>query len=191
MLPDFWAMIGARSPALRHDELAAGVHFHHVTDGAFHDAPTFRQLTQSAVASLLEAGLERGRARAVAHVGVEILLDAELAGDARARGAYREALAAATPDRAGRFITWADTTETARFDELVGRLAARGVAADDAGPELVAFRLERALAGRRRLALASADVEIVRRWAAGARRSVGSSAGALLAELELGLREVR
>jgi len=191
MLPDFWAMIRARSPAVSHAELASGIAFHHVSDAAFHDAPTFRALTRWAFDSLIADGLERGRARAVAHVGVEILLDGELARDESARLAYRQGLAMAAPDALGGCIAWRNAGESERFEDLCSRLAARGVAADDVSPALVAFRLERALAGRKRLALEPRDAAVVERWAVEAGPRVSDHAARLFDEVASVVFEVR
>src|SRR6202040_922306 len=88
MLPDFCSMLGLREPCAQDRVLATGIHFHHITDRAFHDLAIFRRLCREATAVLGARGVARGTARAVAHVGVELLLDAVLAEAAAARSAY-------------------------------------------------------------------------------------------------------
>ena len=169
MLPDFAAMIRARPPGAGHDALQDGVRYHHRTDEAFHDAPIFRQLSREALAYLLERGVTRGAARAVAHIGVEILLDGELARDAQARSAYRAALEAGREHELGRFVEWRDASERARFDALREGLESRGVKPEHSSPEVVVYRVTRMLADRPRLALAAEHQPAVYDWARWAR----------------------
>src|SRR5690606_20947871 len=93
MLPDFAAMIRTRPPRATLTSIERGIAFHHLTDHAFHDAPSFRQLTAAAMLELAGLGLGRGAARATAHVGIEILIDGVLARESAARRAYLDALA--------------------------------------------------------------------------------------------------
>jgi hypothetical protein len=92
MLPDFANMVGTRLSQPEEPALASGVAFHHRTDHVFHENAVFRELVAGARVELSRLGLSRGSARAVAHVGVEILLDGVLAGDEAASAAYRAAL---------------------------------------------------------------------------------------------------
>ena len=187
MLPDFATMIRARIPGTQHERLLAGIRFHHQTDDVFHDTSTFRALTRWALSDLLERGMRRGSARAVAHVGVEILLDKSLAHDDGARRAYRQALEKSAPHALGSELDWQPAEAEARFERLRTTLESRGVAADDASPELLAFRLERALAGRPRLALDPPAQRIARDWAEHAGERVSRSSATLLGELRSGL----
>jgi hypothetical protein len=187
MLPDFAAMIRARPPASSHDEIRDGIGFHHRTDDAFHQAPSFVSLSRAARDELARRGLGRGSARAVAHVGVEILIDAALARDDIARDAYLAALGVAREGALGGEVGWRDVAERTRFAHLREALIGRGVAADDASPELVALRVQRTLQGRPRLALAAGDETKVRDWASRARTLVEAQIEQLLAELEAGL----
>jgi hypothetical protein len=187
MLPDFAGMIRARPPAADHAELADGIAFHHATDHAFHGSTTFRSLTAQAHAELAAEGLRRGSARATAHIGVEILLDAALAGDAGARRAYRAALISAREPELAARIGWRDEYERGRFAELCSALESRGVTHEHVEPELVARRLARALADRPRLALDAASERVVCRWASAARSIVVESAPTLIDELRRAL----
>lgn len=183
MLPDFAAMIRARPPGSAHAQIASGMRFHHRTDHVFHDAPSFRALSTSAFAALSQLGLRRGSARAVAHIGVEILIDAALARDSVARRAYLEALGAAEEAELGRDIAWRDASERARFADLQRALLERGVGEGGVSPELVAWRVARALAGRARLELALPDQPAVERWAAAAAPDVLGRVPEILAEV--------
>jgi hypothetical protein len=185
MLPDFAAMIGARPPNAEHAALAAGIRHHHFTDQVFHDAADFRGLVTEAFEDLLARGVRRGSARAVAHVGVEILLDGVLARDAASRRAYLGALGAA--GSLCSFVVWRDASERARFDALRAGLEARGITTEHAAPDAVVFRLSRALARRPRLALDAVDEPRVRAWAEQAAPRVEARAGSLLDELRRGL----
>jgi hypothetical protein len=187
MLPDFAGMIRARPPVAGHSELAEGMAFHHLTDHAFHDSPTFRALTAQANAALSAGGLRRGSARAAAHVGVEILLDAALAHDAGGRRAYRAALVSASDPELATHIAWRDDNERVRFENLCALLAERGVSDRHTAPELVALRLSRTLADRPRLALDASSEQVVCRWASAARDVVERAAPALLDELRRAL----
>jgi acyl carrier protein phosphodiesterase len=186
MLPDFAAMIRVRPPEALDPELSRGIALHHATDRVFHDAPTFRDLGAWAFEELRARGLPRGPARAVAHVGVEILLDGVLAADAAARQAYLAALALGRG--LGRaHVRWGRSADEQRFSELVTALDARGVSRAHGTPEVVAFRVERALAGRPRLALATSDGALVTAWAEHAAPVVSARAAQLIAEIRLGL----
>ena len=80
MLPDFVAMSGARfesvddeAPARR--ELLLGIEVHHATDAVFHSTPHFLRYCSALTVALEEAGVRRGTAMAVGHIGAELLLD--------------------------------------------------------------------------------------------------------------------
>jgi hypothetical protein len=188
MLPDFATMIGARVPSASHDELAAGIAFHHETDGVFHQAPTFVELQRRARIDLRERGLSRGSALAVAHIGVEILLDTFLAREEDARLAYLEALALGGGDGVARHINWCSGGEPMRYEVLRCTLAKRGISADHTDPETVTFRLERALSGRPRLALRPSDLTEVTTWAQRTAVEVELYSDQLVREVRLGLK---
>ena len=133
MLPDFATMIRARPPRTAHTDIDSGMQFHWRTDEAFHRSAAFLALTHEAVGWLSARGVRSGSALAVAHVGVEILLDAALAGDDCAQQAYRAALEGAAHDELGRFVDWVSYGERARFDALRARLLERGAVAGGQG----------------------------------------------------------
>lgn len=182
MLPDFCGMLGVRVPAPEPGPLGAGVRFHHVTDSAFHELPAFRRLNQAACAELGLRGVRRGTARAVAHVGVELLLDAELAENDAARALYFEALRAGGSPALFGAVAAFTTEERERLGRLLALLGERGVAKRPSSAS-IAERLARALAGRPRLAVTVTDAPKVGEWVELFRARVVSSTETLVTEL--------
>jgi hypothetical protein len=188
MLPDFATMIRARPPAADHTALAQGIAYHHRTDQVFHDAEPFRRLCHSSFAALEALGVRRGSARAVAHIGVEMLLDGVLARDAQVCSAYARALEQSRESTLGQHVRWRDEAERLRFGELSAALQRRGVLGADESLEVLVWRLTRALHGRPRLELRSEDEARVLRWAEDARSQVEVEADPLLRAVRDGLR---
>jgi hypothetical protein len=187
MLPDFATMLRRRPPATAHPELELGVLFHHETDAVFHSAPTFVALSGKAFQQLTSMGLARGPARAVAHVGVELLLDAVLAHDGEAVSAYRQALGAAHPDALGSALSWREADAPARFEELRVVLCSREPTRTRVAPQLFAARLERALAARPRLMLDANGKRLVEQWCDETQDSIVEHAERLIEEVNHGL----
>ena len=184
MLPDFAAMIRARPPVVLEPQIGAGIAFHHETDRVFHDAAGFRSLCSEAFGELLERGVRRGSARAVAHIGVEILLDSVIARrEPRARDAYLFTLEESHERALGRFLEWQTQDDQGRFSSLLDALASRGTSVDTLAPELVAFRVTRALTGRPRLALDERAELEVRGWADRAATRVAERGPPLIEEI--------
>lgn len=182
MLPDFASMARTRlAPASdASDALAEGIALHHRTDDAFHGAPTFTALVQATIDDLTARGVSRGAARAVGHVGVEMLLDGELLHDMAVGAAYLEAL------RAGmaleqRFI---DSAGGSRWEALRQRLLAHGVPHDYRDPERVLLRLGQVLSRRPRLALDAEATQIVRATLPIVQQQVTERRAVLLEEVE-------
>lgn len=184
MLPDFEGMIGCRATGFRDETLRAGVGFHHRTDEVFHSAPVFVGLCARGVTELVSRGLARPSARAAAHVGVELLFDAHLLETHGGEPSYLASLEAAAPDGLGDAIAWTGAGAVA-FETLRGRLLSWGLPHDYGDPGFVATRLERALAGRPRLALGPGGRAIVEAWAADVSPLVREQAP----ELERSVRE--
>jgi hypothetical protein len=191
MLPDFATMIGARPPLAAHAQLTHGIAHHHTTDDVFHGSRAFRRLCHDAFAALEARGVRRGTARAVAHIGIELLLDTVLARDPGACAAYTRALAEAPEARLGRHLRWQADEQRERFAALCGALARRGLTAPDSHLDALVWRLSRALSGRARLEMRPEDEAAVRLWAADADAVVDSEAPELLQEVRQGLRERR
>jgi hypothetical protein len=167
MLPDFASMAGVRlsprdargSPPLQSiddEQVARGVQLHHRTDDVFHGAPLFSAWVAETMATLSARGVARGPARAVGHIGVEMLIDGELLRQAELGSAYLSALAAfAGLDQA------TGGTGTDALAALVSRLTRYGIPYDYERPEAVTARVSSVLARRPRLALDASAQAVV------------------------------
>lgn len=184
MLPDFASMSRARLIEAEHPTVAAGVAFHHATDHVFHGAPTFVDLYERGTSQLEAAGLDRGPARAVAHVGTELLLDGLLLDDALAEIYLQAVDELARGEISLRFH--GDGHE--RFAELKRRLAGHGPPYEYRVPARVAVRLEQILARRPRLAIGPAERPAVTAFLEGVRAELPPRIPTLFDELrrELG-----
>jgi hypothetical protein len=187
MLPDFVTMIGAKRPNVDEPLLLAGIEFHERTDAVFHGTATFRALQRETRATLAAAGVRRGSDRAAAHVGVELLIDAELAHDREAGEIYERALELAVSHRIAEALRWNAAEDARRFVELCTRLRARSGDRVRVDAALVADRVTGALCRRPRLSLDWAAREAVRVWAEQARPELAARMDPLLHELILGL----
>jgi hypothetical protein len=185
MLPDFVSMLGLRRPQVRDPALARGVDFHHRTDHAFHELPSFQHLSREAFAWLSQQELPRGPARAVAHVGIEILLDEVMAEDAFARDSYCTALALPLAPH----LVFASETDAGRLDELAQTLLARAPFSRHPAAELVAARIRRTLARRPRLATDDRGEQLLGSWVSVTRPLVAHEAPRLLSELRARLAQ--
>lgn len=153
MLPDFAPALNLRLKDLAEEApeaIAAGIRHHRAVDLAFHGQPAFLDLTERWRDRLSrELGLRRGVARAVAHVGIELLLDGWLVGDGAPRPAYRAGLEAGRQHYAERCPALGDAFE---------RLLASPLPRAYSDPEVAAERIRRILSRRPRLALDSQTV---------------------------------
>lgn len=185
MLPDFAAMLRLRVPDARDAELALGIAFHHATDEVFHGTRAFHDASSRAMAHLLAAGLERGAARAIAHIGVEILIDRALAHDAVARDVYESAIA----DEAGfASAAWAHPDDAARALRLRTALVQHRVDRHVCEEVVIAERLFRILERRPRLAFPAAQLPLVTDWVRATDPTIAALTPALLAEVVAGVR---
>jgi hypothetical protein len=189
MLPDFATMSGTRLVEVNHPELRAGVALHHRTDRVFHGNSHFVALCREAIQTLLARGLGRGRAHAVGHVGVELLLDGWLVERREAREAYAAALHCGRDRDLGRRIRWLDEEGRGRWRSLRRRLEGHGPPEDYRDPAVVASRVERILRGRRRLALDAGSLDIAARYLPELQRSVHTHAAPLIGELRQALAD--
>lgn len=184
MLPDFASMLRSRPPEASLDSVRAGLIFHHRTDDAFHGCRSFLEFSRHASSFLSERGLPRGSARAVAHVGVELLLDGAFARETAANEAYLSALDCALTQRVTSHIHWLPSDADTEFQHLCHNLRQRGAYRSDPAADLVAERLRSILADRPRLAMDDAGQSVVRDWIVSAGSSIVSGASQLLAEVE-------
>ncbi len=183
MLPDFASMLRMRPPGASLADVEAGLRFHHSTDEAFHGARSFLEFSGEASRFLIGRGLSRGSARAVAHVGVELLLDTALVSE-RANEAYLSAISSALTTRVAEQLRWATLDGPGRFSKLCQHLSRRGALEADVSPEVIAERLRNILANRPRLTLDDAGQSVVRDWAKRVGPAIQSGAPLLLREVE-------
>ena len=180
MLPDFAAMAGLRVASVAHTVADDGRRFHHATDALFHRAERFRSLCRAGTRSLSGAGVRRGTARAIAHVGIELLLDDWIAAEQGVPACYGEALALAPMLLPA--IAFRPASDAERLLELCERIAAAPVVPPPGGePDRLGTRLARSLARRPRLALLPSELPSVRAWATSARGEVAHAGAELLA----------
>lgn len=190
MLPDFISILGVRPPRLEMGTLARGVAFHHRTDAVFHDSAVFRSLQRQASEQLLALGVRRGPVRAVAHVGVELLIDAALAWSLSdtapsADESYLGALDLGSAPLAS--LSPQAWSESERLMALCQRLRQLGVGRFRVDADGAMSELGRILARRPRLALLDTEAAAVRGWAAQAHVVVKTDLPLLLEELKNGL----
>jgi hypothetical protein len=185
MLPDFASALGVAEPTSRHPELHAGIRLHHQTDRVFHQAAVFRELEQDGRAWLSKAGVAKGSRRALAHVGVEYLIDAELERHSPHWQGYAQALHFAGSAVCRDELQWGDAGVGERLTTLCQRI---GASTRDTGTRRLASRLVATLASRARLALSSDDAPHVEPWLSECRPKVAALLPSLLDELtrELG-----
>jgi hypothetical protein len=179
MLPDFIGMLRLSQPTVHDPVLATGVRFHHGTDEVFHDLPGFQRLSRQAFAWLSERDMPRGPARAVAHMGIEMLLDEVIAEDATARDAYRAALQVPL----GPLLEFVQPEDAERLSGLLQALLTRGAGQLHPPAALVAERIRRSLAGRPRLAVDDAGQALLGGWISATRPLVMAEAPEVLATL--------
>src|SRR6202012_4714776 len=110
MLPDFASMCRARLAEPTDATVASGIELHHTTDAAFHGSAPVLGLMHELDERLDHLGCARGPRRAVAHIGVELLLEGVLVADATYRATY---LAALGYDAS--CVRWRDDDGAARF----------------------------------------------------------------------------
>lgn len=155
MLPDFSTMSGARIMGSDDEEVAAGITLHHSTDAVFHSAPVVTGLMRELDMRLERGGCARGPRRAVAHIGVELLLDGVLVNNEEYRDEYILALEYEAP------LSWRNPGDAEKYEALIKRLRESGVPMDLKKPEAIAHRLSRALANRPLLAPSSQDMAVI------------------------------
>lgn len=158
MLPDLCGFAGARLAAPPGAALGAGVRFHHASDAAFHAAGAFTAFCAEFAGALQASGVRRGPARGAAHVAGELLLDGWLAREKGVPALYRSALASASEllERGA-----PQEASGAAVAGVCARLHAAPVPEAYGDPAFVCARIERALAARPYLALASSETPIV------------------------------
>ena len=155
MLPDFSTMCGARVSGSDDEDVAEGIALHHSTDSAFHGAPVVTGLMRELDERLERGGCARGPRRAVAHIGVELLLDGVLVDNDEYRDSYMLGIEYDAP------ISWRNEGDAERFAVLLERLRKFGVPDDLKKPEAIVFRMSRMLASRPLLKPSSNDLAVI------------------------------
>jgi acyl carrier protein phosphodiesterase len=185
MLPDFATMSGARlsttTPSPDAD-VATGIDLHHTTDAVFHRLPPVLALMRELDERLAKLGCARGPRRAVAHIGVELLLDGVLVDEIAYSDAYVAGLAH-SPDG----IAWRESDDPPRFARLLDRLRSYGVPLDLQRPESIAQRLHRMLAHRPLLAPNASDLVAIKTALVDHKPRVEVAADTVLRALRAGL----
>lgn len=184
MLPDLMAMLGGRRVASGRERTAAGIRFHHATDEVFHATEMFKELSHTSSSWLLTRGLGRGPARAVGHVGIEMLLDSCLSEGESFPPCIAQALVLGCDVGEIASLTVSPASSAPNLAGLCQALRQGAKRFADHRPEVVATRLVRALSGHPRLALATTDVALTTEWAAHFLPSVQSVAVPWVQEIE-------
>jgi len=180
MLPDLTSMAFIRIEQVHDDEVARGIALHHETDRVFHSTAPFRALCESALRVLEGRGVSRASARAVGHVGSELLLDGVLSEDARVRAAYARAIEVAIEQRLEQHLSWKGEADAERLRALLLRLHGSPLPEAYRDPRFVCERLIAILARRPRLALVTRDHAPVREWLQNASVRVNADASAII-----------
>ena len=155
MLPDFSTMCGARIAGTPDPEVAEGIALHHATDKAFHNLPVVLGLMKELDQRLERGGCARGPRRAVAHIGVELLIDSVLIDNED----YRDSFILGLEYEAE--ITWRDEGDDLRYGALIARMRAYGVPMDLKRPEAITHRMARMLGHRPLLAPSPSDLSTI------------------------------
>jgi hypothetical protein len=187
MLPDLAEMLRTRLAPAQDPLIAKGVRWHLATDRCFHRCDVFRALEARALSELQSGGVAKGPRRAVAHVGVELLIDDALSLDADARGVFRAALRWAAEGRAEASVESSAATAFAPLGSLCARLLDVGQQQLRLTPERLAAQLLRILGRRPRLALQPRDAEAIVGWASVAQPEIERRVPELVVELRAAL----
>lgn len=160
MLPDLMPMAGILIPKDMSDrDLSDGLLFHLETDALFHNTRTFLELNRKALSDLRSLGVSRGPARACAHIGVEMRLDAVLAESDASFAGYELALREFTfrPE----VLAPIAADECLRARNLFCHLLRTGRDVFQPGAERFALRLGRTLSARPRLTPSREELQVI------------------------------
>lgn len=183
MLPDFASMSRARRVVSGHPRVTAGIAHHHATDAVFHSAPTFVAIHDGGTRAMEADGVRRGPARAVSHIGTELLLDGLLVRAPDTRTAYLDALALTDLQ-----LRASSPEGESRLARLLGRLREIGIPDGYGEIDSVVERLDRTLRGRKRLAFTPEERPAIARWLSETQDRLESEHHALMSEVRVGLR---
>jgi hypothetical protein len=164
MLPDLVSMAGVRIAQAHDPVLAAGIALHHETDARFHSAAPFTELCHAANEQLQAAGVGRATARAVGHVGTELLLDGLLSFNEQASAAYKHTLEHSVREPMHDALSLRGEATTADLQTLLARLHRAPLPEGYRDPSFVLDRLQTILARRPRLAFQPTDLAPTLTW---------------------------
>ena len=181
MLPDFWNMASFKLAPDQPEAIARGIKFHHHSDKAFHGLSGFRDHERWTLEHLLSAGVRRGPARGVAHVGVELCLDGALIG--QADDLYLAALDFAQ----NASLRFREQEQSTAFEMLIARLREVGVPHGYNDPSIVSQRLVRIFSPRRLLALDKSDEALLNQEMPKVHRRVSEGSEDIMQSLRLAL----
>lgn len=161
MLPDLEAMVHPAASRFTHPHVVHGVMLHHATDAAFHQGSAFLDHQAAAREHLSQTPMRRGPRRAVAHVGVELILDAALRTPRRMQ-VYVAALEAGLRRTTLQGVPF---LRSLQLRTLFRTLIQRAPYVTPQEPSGVVERLERALWARPALRLDAAELPVIFDWA--------------------------
>jgi hypothetical protein len=163
-------------------DVTAGIAAHHETDRLFHGHQWFLDLNRDIRAELVGLGVGRGPARAVAHVGVELLLDGHLL--AQSAGAEMNRTAFGVLDQIGSDVaSLVEAEDQDNWLRHLDKFTNRRTPIDLGDPEAVAERLWMILSRRPRLQLDSNHVDLVTRSLQAVKPHIDATAEDLVHEL--------
>jgi hypothetical protein len=168
MLPDLCAMVGMDCPRGNNGDLNAGIEFHLSTDSLFHQTEMFTSHNRRALAELRTLGISRGPARACAHMGVEMLIDAVLAEQHEYLEAYREALLFGAKElsllNGGTIHLSLSLAQRIKLKALLAFLAEKGAWVFESSYLRLRDRLHGALSNRSRLCPSEQELAHIATW---------------------------
>jgi hypothetical protein len=183
-LPDF-AAIGRFRLAQRPVDrwLALGVEAHHRTDDAFHHHPWFTDHSSRLRAGVERLGIGRGPARAIGHVGIELLLDGELIERRPTLQRTTDSVLSLADNRNLGIHEIVPSDQQAGWREHLARIADWRVAHDHHHPAVVAERLHRILRRRPRLSFERGQVPAVAGALTGQLDAMGTGINQMVADV--------
>lgn len=186
MLPDFCSMIGTRPFEVEAAEIRRGVDHHHQVDRAFHGAPIFLALMGHGQDVLESLGVRAAPAMALAHVGVELVLDGWLTSNGHDPGRFVDAVTFGH-----RHVTWPSDVLAQRWRLLHRRLLDGALPGAYRDARFVASRLAMVLSARPRLAIRDGEPAAVEQWLTTAIEEIPTRGPELMREVTARLRERR
>lgn len=171
MLPDFASIIRGRAIESKHPAVKRGIELHHQCDRVFHNSDTFLELQAAGRTQLERAGVRNGPRLAVAHVGLELILDAELRHGPGRLERYQRALLVGREFAPSLSFTSASRkgldplTLRVAYDELLETLTSRILYLTPHSPQDLVERLTRILSPRQRLRPIQSEQVAMLAWA--------------------------